>query len=72
MLEPSMAPAVSSAVPQKRSIVLEDESLTEDYGEPSGAARTATGGVDFFASLGTQRQKKPKVDATEASSFQSV
>ncbi|KAI0801739.1 CwfJ C-terminus 1-domain-containing protein-like protein [Irpex lacteus] len=65
MLEPPITPAVSSSIPQKRSLALADESLTEDYGDPVRDARTATGGVDFFSSLGTERQKKPKVDPTE-------
>lgn len=72
MLEPPLTPAVSSSVPQKRALVLEGQSLTEDYGEPSRDARTAIGGVDFFASLGTERQKKPKVDPTEVSKIYHV
>lgn len=67
MLEPPVIPVASSSVTQKRAIALEDESMTEDYGEPSGQARTATGGVDFFSSLGTERQKKPKADPAEVS-----
>jgi hypothetical protein len=37
-----------------------DESLTEDYGEPSGNSRTLGGDIDFFSSLGTEHKKKPK------------
>lgn len=65
MLEPPTTPAVSSSIPQKRALALADKSLTEDYGDPVRDSRTATGGVDFFSSLGTERQKKPKVDPTE-------
>lgn len=42
--------------------MLSEQSLTEDYGDSSGGARTMGGGVDFFSSLGIERQKKPKVD----------
>lgn len=39
-----------------------DESLTEGYGEPSIGARTLGGGIDFFSSLGKERERKPKPD----------
>ena len=39
-----------------------DESLTEGYGEPSTGARTLGGGIDFFSSLGKERERKPKPD----------
>ena len=67
MLEPTSTSIASSSVPQKRAFPLEEESLTEDYGEQPRDVRTSTGGVDFFTSLGTERQKKPKVDPTEVS-----
>jgi hypothetical protein len=70
MLEPSHTPASSSSIPQKRALALEDQSLTEEYGEPSTNIRSAIGGVDFFSSLGTERQKKPKVQTMEVSSFE--
>lgn len=35
-----------------------DEPLTEEYGEPGSGLRTLGGGVDFFASLGTDLRKK--------------
>ncbi len=42
---------------------LADESLTEDYGEPSTSIRTMSGGVDFFSSLGTEhKRRKPCAD----------
>lgn len=66
MLEPSVTSITLSSFPQNRSMTLEDGSLTEDYGELSGNARTGTGGVDFFSSLGKERQKKPKSDPAEA------
>lgn len=66
MLEPA---AASSPMPQTRAVIPEDESLTEDYGEPSSNARSDTGGVDFFSSLGTERHKKPKVDLAEVCQF---
>ncbi|KAI0086588.1 CwfJ C-terminus 1-domain-containing protein-like protein [Irpex rosettiformis] len=65
MLEPTTAAAVPSSIPRKRALPLEDKSLTEDYGEQPHDSRTVVGGVDFFSSLGTERQKKPKVDPTE-------
>ena len=34
-----------------------DESLTEDYGDPSGGSRSGNG-IDFFSSLGTEIKKK--------------
>lgn len=66
MLEPPSLHVVSGSTSRKRTLVPEDESLTEGYGESSHDARAATGGVDFFSSLGTARQKKPKMDPTEA------
>jgi hypothetical protein len=39
-----------------------DESLTDDYGEPSQGARTLGGAVDFFATLGTERQKHSRTE----------
>lgn len=42
---------------------LVDESLTEGYGEPSTSARTMSGSVDFFSSLGTEhKRRKPHAD----------
>ncbi|KAH9080441.1 CwfJ C-terminus 1-domain-containing protein-like protein [Lactarius deliciosus] len=61
MLEP---PAGSSASPVVRDPRLEggDESLTEGYGEQPTGARALGGGVDFFSSLGKERERKPKPD----------
>ncbi|KAI0689707.1 CwfJ C-terminus 1-domain-containing protein-like protein [Cytidiella melzeri] len=65
MLEPPTASTMSNPITQKRPSVLGDQSLTEGYGESSRDARSSTGGVDFFSSLGTERQNKPRVDPTE-------
>lgn len=65
MLAPSSAPTVPTDGLNKREkerLMETEQSLTEDYGEASGGARTMGGGVDFFSSLGTERQKKQKVD----------
>ncbi|KAJ8080393.1 Pre-mRNA-splicing factor cwf19 [Marasmius tenuissimus] len=51
--------APSSALPR---IPMEDDSLTEGYGETSKGSRTLGGDVDFFSSMGTERQKKPRPD----------
>ena len=41
----------------------QNDSLTEDYGEPSTGARSTSGGVDFFSSLGTEhKRRKPHSD----------
>lgn len=37
---------------------IEDEPMTEDYGDPAEDRRALNGGVDFFSSLGTERKKK--------------
>ncbi|KAL0576052.1 Pre-mRNA-splicing factor cwf19 [Marasmius crinis-equi] len=50
---------VPPSIPQ---IPIEDDSLTEGYGETSRGARTLGGDVDFFSSMGTERQKKPRPD----------
>jgi hypothetical protein len=58
MLEPSVeSPAMSR--PQFEG---GDESLTDGYGEPSTSTRTLGGGVDFFSSLGKEKERKPKPD----------
>ncbi len=61
MLEP---PAGSSASPVVCDPRLEggNESLTEGYGERSTGARALGGGIDFFSSLGKERERKPKPD----------
>ncbi|KAM6494102.1 Protein similar to CwfJ C-terminus 1 domain containing protein [Amanita muscaria] len=35
-----------------------EESLTEDYGEPTKDVRTMSGSVDFFSSLGTEHKRR--------------
>ncbi|KAI0057848.1 hypothetical protein BV25DRAFT_1841423 [Artomyces pyxidatus] len=56
MLDPSTA---TTSAP-RAALPAGDEGLTEGYGESSQGARTLGGGVDFFSSLGTERQKKPR------------
>lgn len=59
MLPPSI-PSIPSETSRAR-LQTGDESLTEDYGEPSEGARNLGGGVDFFATLGTDiKKKKPE------------
>jgi len=55
-------PRVSSSRSRGLPIDVGDESFVEDYGEPSTSARTVSGGVDFFSSLGTERKKPPRPD----------
>jgi hypothetical protein len=61
MLEASIDSAASPVTSHPRPEAA-DESLTEGYGEPSTSARTLGGGIDFFSSLGKEREKKPKPD----------
>lgn len=56
MLEPSAAPP---AIPRSQ-LDGGDESLTDGYGEPSTSSRNLGGGVDFFSSLGKEKERKPK------------
>ncbi|KII90551.1 hypothetical protein PLICRDRAFT_52280 [Plicaturopsis crispa FD-325 SS-3] len=59
MLPPSI-PSIPSETSRAR-LPTGDESLTEDYGETSEGARNLGGGVDFFATLGTDiKKKKPE------------
>ena len=68
MLEPPRTPPIPTPTSRAAQRSMEgDESLTEDYGEPSTAARTTAGGVDFFSSLGTERKKKPPPKLEEVS-----
>ncbi|OBZ68794.1 Pre-mRNA-splicing factor cwf19 [Grifola frondosa] len=64
MLMPSEAPSEAVAPSSSRlRVPTGDESMTEEYGEPSQNARTTSGGVDFFSNLGTEiRKKKPQPD----------
>jgi hypothetical protein len=59
-----LAPSTSSAEPPAMSRQFEggDESLTEGYGEPSTSTRALEGGIDFFSSLGKEKERKPKPD----------
>lgn len=61
LMPPSAVSAPASEPgPSNRRVEVVDESLTEDYGEPPANVRGMGGGVDFFSSLGTEREKKPK------------
>ncbi|KAH7890545.1 CwfJ C-terminus 1-domain-containing protein-like protein [Phlebopus sp. FC_14] len=67
LLPPSgTSEASSSSRPLARQLPTGDESLTEGYGEPAASGRTLGGGVDFFSSLGTERQRKPRPDKPDA------
>ncbi|KAH9969691.1 CwfJ C-terminus 1-domain-containing protein-like protein [Russula dissimulans] len=61
MLEPSTSSDAPPAV-SRLQVEAADESLTDGYGEPSTSSRTLGGGVDFFSSLGKERERKPKPD----------
>jgi len=39
-----------------------DELLTDGYGEPSTSSRNLVGGIDFFSTLGKEKERKPKPD----------
>ena len=52
-----------SSVPSESSrqhASMEEESLTEGYGDAAVSSRSMGGGVDFFSSLGTERKRKEK------------
>ncbi|PSS06844.1 hypothetical protein PHLCEN_2v3563 [Hermanssonia centrifuga] len=60
MLEPTTTPPIRDIAQPKRTGIPEvEDSLTDGYGEPSHDVRSASGGVDFFSSLGTERRRKP-------------
>lgn len=61
---PPLPPSLPTELKLKRDewMLQKEESFTEDYGEPSENARTMSGGVDFFTSLGTEIKKKPRPD----------
>ena len=61
MLEPSTS-SVTPPMMSHPQLEGGDESLTDGYGEPSASARTLGGGVDFFSSLGKEKERKPKPD----------
>jgi len=61
MLEPSTS-SVESPAMSRHQLEGGDEALTDGYGEPSTSARTLGGGIDFFASLGKEKERKPKPD----------
>jgi hypothetical protein len=58
-----LAPESSNAAGDAPS--LEDQNMTDGFGEPEDGKRTLGGGVDFFSSLGTERKKKPPPEAPD-------
>ncbi|KAF8644514.1 hypothetical protein AX16_008391 [Volvariella volvacea WC 439] len=59
MLLPTSIPTMGEpSTTRAGRVEVEDESLTEDYGESSSGKRTLGGGVDFFSSLGTEVRRK--------------
>jgi len=61
LLPPSTSIATPDAVsrrPRPQSDI--DESLTEVYGDSISNSRNLGGGIDFFSSLGTEKQKPPR------------
>jgi len=57
--------STSSAVPPTMSCPQldgGDESLTDGYGGPPASSRNLGGGIDFFSSLGREKERKPKPD----------
>ncbi len=68
MLEPTTTPPIRDIAQPKRTGIPEvEDSLTDGYGEPSHDVRSASGGVDFFSSLGTERRRKPPPKLEEVS-----
>jgi len=58
MLLPPSIPSVPLSGPVSQPFTNNnDKPLTEDYGESLSNARTISGGVDFFSSLGTAHKK---------------
>ncbi|KAG8862405.1 hypothetical protein FRB96_001475 [Tulasnella sp. 330] len=60
MLLPETRLVVPSDSGKTSRMVDVDGALTEDYGDAVADKRTLGGGVDFFSSLGTERNKKPR------------
>lgn len=62
LLDPTTPPV--SEARSSRPVGSNDEDMADGYGEPSQNARTTSGAVDFFASLGTDvvKKKKPEPD----------
>ena len=57
-LLPPIAPSIPTDI--RKQIQVNDESMTDEYGEASGNQRTLGGGIDFFSSLGTDVKRKPR------------
>lgn len=65
LLEPT-ATTIPARSPPLHSLRQGGDSLTEEYGETEQSGRTATGGVDFFSSIGTEHRPKKKTDILES------
>jgi len=59
MLEPSTSSATPPLMTRPEG---GDELLTDGYGEPSTSSRNLVGGIDFFSTLGKEKERKPKPD----------
>ena len=68
MLAPETLPIVPDDDPSlSKSLHIEDENMTDGYGETDLNKRNLGGGVDFFSSLGTERTKKPRQEKPDPS-----
>ena len=74
-LSPDMTMAKIRPMTHERSVdtgmlassVFATAERTSGYGESSSNARTMSGTVDFFSSLGTEKKKKPPPDRPDPS-----
>ena len=73
MLDPgtisaSSVPAPTRDIPRSAGISAISGGMTDGYGDDDASNRTAGGGVDFFASLGTEHKRKdPNADKPDPS-----
>ena len=61
MLDPgslASSSSISVPAPTHKIPLTADTGMTEGYGEEETPSRTLSGGVDFFASLGTEHKRK--------------
>ncbi|KDQ62188.1 hypothetical protein JAAARDRAFT_30088 [Jaapia argillacea MUCL 33604] len=64
MLMPAGVPT-GSTVSSGPRLHMNDDSLTEDYGDAPQNERRLDGGIDFFSNMGTERKKKPPPDRVD-------
>ena len=57
-----LPPSASNVAGSSTQSVPVDEDMMDGFGETSTNARTMSGSVDFFSSLGSERKKKPQAD----------